>query len=106
MAPAPTTSTRICFPLLVEQANSEWRVANGLGRSQFAIRHSPFALLPLFAERADFHFEGPGAFWLLIELPIGSRNRGRRHQQIRIVERLLAPELRAPLAHPSRVHAG
>ena len=74
----------------------------------FAIRYSLFAPspLPLFTERANFEFEGPGAARLLIKLPIRGGDGGGRHQQIRIVERLLAPELFAPLAHPGSVDAG
>src|SRR6478672_6280081 len=82
-------------------ASSEWLA---LHYSPFATHYSPF--LPLFAERADFHLERPGAFRLLVELPIGARDRGRRHQQVRIVQRLLAPYLFAALAHPGGVNAG
>ncbi len=64
------------------------------------------AILPLFPERANFQLKGPGAARLLVELPVGRRDRGRRHQQIRIVERFLAPELLAPLAHPGGIDAG
>src|ERR1700722_19906239 len=72
----------------------------------FAIRYSPFASLPLFPERADFKLERPGAARLLVKLPVGGRDRRRRHQQIRIIERLLAPELLAALPYPCGVDAG
>src|SRR5215471_6411688 len=65
-----------------------------------------FSRLPLFSERADFKLERPGAARLLIKLPVSSRHRGWRHQQIGIIQRLLAPELLASLAHPRRVDAG
>src|SRR5882724_12871965 len=74
--------------------------------SPFAIRHSPLALLPFLAERADFHFKGPGASRLLIELPIGCCNRGGWHQQVGIVQCLLAPEFLTPLANPGGIDAG
>src|SRR3954464_13610257 len=36
----------------------------------------------LVPERADLHLEGPGALRLLVELPVGVRDRGRRHLQV------------------------
>src|SRR6266851_2011441 len=110
IAPAPTTRIRIAeflllFVLEAANRNGEWRMAN----REISIRYSPFAnrvLLPLFAERADFELKGPGAAWLLVKLPIGRCNRRRRHQQVRIVERFLAPELLPALAHPGGVDAG
>src|SRR6266436_9871461 len=62
--------------------------------------------LPLFPERADFKLERPGAARLLVKLPVGRGNRGRRHQQVGIIKRLLAPHLLAALAHPGGVDAG
>src|SRR5258708_37794095 len=64
------------------------------------------AVLPLFPERADFKLEGPGAAGLLVKLPVSGCDRGRRHQQIGIVERFLAPHLLAALAHPCGIDAG
>src|ERR1700750_2903835 len=75
-------------------------------RPPFAIHYSPLPALPLLSERADFHFKGPGAARLLVELPIGARHRGRRHQEVRIVQRLLPPELLGPLAHPGGIDPG
>src|SRR5260370_28001248 len=63
-------------------------------------------VLPLFPERTDFKLERPGAARLLIQLPVGGRNRRRRHQQVRVIERFLAPELFPALAHPRGVDAG
>src|SRR5438270_5014233 len=63
-------------------------------------------VLPLLTEGADFHLERPGALRLLIELPIGRRDRGRRHQQVRIVERIGAERFQAPLPYPLGVDAG
>ena len=65
-----------------------------------ATPYSLLAILPLFPERADFHLEGPGAARLLVELPVRGRDGGGRHQQVRVVQRLLAPELFASLPHP------
>src|SRR3981189_1680011 len=62
--------------------------------------------LPFLAERANFQLKGPGAARLLVELPIGRGDRRRRHQQVRIVERFLAPELFAAFAHPGGIYAG
>src|SRR5258708_16335646 len=62
--------------------------------------------LPLFSERADFKLERPGAARLLVKLPVGRGNRGRRHQQIGIIKRFPAPHLLAALAHPCGVDAG
>src|SRR5882757_9992509 len=73
-----------------------------------SIRYSPFAirLLPLLAERANLQLKRPGAARLLVELPVGRRDRGWRHQQIRIVEAYLAPQRFAALAHPGGIDAG
>src|ERR1700738_4226351 len=107
MAPAPTTRMRMGeFLLLFLGASSEWRVGKA------SIRYSPFAirlfspLLPLLPERANLEFKRPGAARLLVELPVRRRHRRRRHQQIRIVQRFLAPELFAAFAHPGGVDAG
>src|ERR1700737_5095648 len=62
--------------------------------------------LPLFPERTDFKLKGPGAARLLVKLPVRRRNRRRRHQQVRVIKRFLAPELFAALAHPRGVDAG
>src|SRR5216684_4280105 len=71
-------------------------------------RYSPLAIrvLPLFPERADFELECPGAARLLVKLPVGGRDRGGWHQQIRIIKRFLAPELFPALAHPGGIDAG
>src|ERR1700745_2280055 len=61
---------------------------------------------PLLAEWPDLELKGPGAARLLVQLPVGGGDGSRRHQQIRIVERFLAPELFAALAHPGGVDAG
>src|SRR5437764_11267264 len=59
MAPAPTTRIRMDqLPLVYwswRRASSEWRVENiGLFYPQlFAIRHSPFASLPLLAKQSN-----------------------------------------------------
>src|SRR3954470_24459154 len=66
---------------------------------------SILSVLPLLTEGADFQLEGPGAPRLLIELPIGRRDRGRRHQQIGIVERIGAERFQAPLPNPLGVDA-
>src|SRR5258708_32467549 len=81
-------------------------MANGEDGDLLAIRYSPFASSPLFPERADLELKRPGAARLLVKLPVGGCDRRRRHQQIRIVERFLAPELRPALAHPGGVDAG
>ena len=62
--------------------------------------------LPLLAERADFQFERPGAARLLIQQPVGFRDRRWRHQQIGIVERARPQRLDPPLPHPFGVDAG
>src|SRR5882672_703651 len=62
--------------------------------------------LPFFAEGTYFQLERPGAARLLIELPVGLRDRRRRHQQVWIVERARPEGLDPPLAHPFRVDAG
>src|SRR6478609_1218580 len=62
--------------------------------------------LPLLAERAYFQFERPGALRLLIELPVGFRDRRRRHQEIGIVEGIRPKRLDPPLAYPFGVDAG
>src|SRR5215470_6089490 len=62
--------------------------------------------LPLFAERTDFQLEGPGALWLLVELPVGFRDGCRRHQQIRIIQRVRAQRLDAPLPYPFGIDPG
>src|SRR6202044_182802 len=80
--------------------------SQALALPPFAIRYSLFAFLPLFAERAYLKLESPGAARLLIKLPVGCRDGRGRHQQIRIVERFLAPELFTPLAHPGGIDAG
>src|SRR5258708_6223120 len=89
-------------------ASSEWRIqqASWFSYSLFATPYSPLALLPFLAERADFHFKGPGAARLLIELPIGCCNRGGGHQQVGIVPCLLSPGVFTPLAPPGRIHPG
>src|SRR6202048_4883483 len=108
MAPAPTTRMRICWVpllLLLGRANREWRIANREGStsySQLDIR----SFSPLFPERADLQLKGPGAARLLVKLPVGRRDRRRRHQQVRIVERFLTPELLPSLAHPRGIDAG
>src|SRR6202011_206870 len=107
MAPAPTTRTRIVWFLLLLFLRGEWGEANGEQRN--SARHSPFAIrvfLPLLPERADFQFKCPGAARLLVQLAVRGRDRGRRHQQVRIVERFLAPKLFAPLAHPGSIDTG
>src|SRR5581483_166427 len=98
---------RIGFSFLDRRmANSEWRVANST--ISVPIRHpiSDCCYSPFLAERTNLHLEGPGALRLLVELPIGVRDRGRWHQEIGIVERFLAPDLRTALAHPGGVDAG
>src|SRR4249920_420784 len=70
--------------------------------SSLSMRH----VLPFLPERANFKLEGPGAAWLLVKLPVRGGDRCRRHQQIRILKRLLAPELLPALAHPGRIDAG
>src|SRR5262245_1381437 len=62
--------------------------------------------LPLFAERADFELEGPGALRLLIELPIGFRDGRRRHQQIWIIQRVRPQRFDASLPYPFGIDPG
>src|SRR5258705_4537277 len=62
--------------------------------------------LPLLAERAYFQLERPGALRLLIELPVGFRDRRWRHQEIGIVEGIRPKCLDPPLAYPLGVDAG
>src|SRR3954469_8260659 len=80
MAPAPTTKTRIPeLPLFTKSV-----ATNELAREKPAT----IALAsPFFAERPNFKLKSPGAARLLVELPVGGRDRGGRHQQIRVVER-------------------
>src|SRR5437660_1721609 len=78
------------------KARTSSRKAASSGDSASSILRS----LPLLTEGADLHLKRPGAFRLLIELPIGRRDRGRRHQQIRIVERIGAERFQAPLPNP------
>src|SRR5246127_65856 len=61
---------------------------------------------PLLAEGADFQFKGPGAPGLLVKLPIGFGDRRRRHQEIRVVERIRPQRFQSPLADPFGVDAG
>src|SRR5579863_6199393 len=61
---------------------------------------------PFLTERTYLELEGPGAPGLLVQLPIGRCNRSGRHQQIRIIQRFLAPKLLAALPHPGRIDAG
>src|ERR1700691_990091 len=98
IAPAPTTRIRMMLYLLFVKRYFVGVIAS-------AMTPDASICLPLFAERAYFQFESPGAARLLVKLPIGSRDGSRRHQQIRIVERFLAPELFAPLAHPGGIDA-
>src|SRR6266567_3551712 len=92
-------------------ANSEWRIGDlhALLAPHYpllTIHHPLFAtraFLPLFPERADFQLKAPGAARLLVKLPVRGCDRRRRHQQIRIVERFLAPELLAAFAHPGGI---
>src|SRR5580704_11952830 len=109
MAPAPTTRTRIVeilFCWMGEMASSEWRIGIRNSHSLFATLYSLAATLPLFPKRADFHLKSPGAARLLVELPVRGGDGGRRHQQIRVVQRLLAPELFASLPHPGGIDSG
>src|SRR6202049_2851096 len=62
--------------------------------------------LPLLAEGSYFQLERPGAAWLLIELPVGFRDGGRRHQEIGVVEGARSQRLQPPLTHPFGVDAG
>src|SRR5713226_4547154 len=64
--------------------------------------------LPLLAERPNFVFEGPGVARLLIELPIGFRDRRRAHQAIgiEILDRLRALPANDELAHPFGIDTG
>src|SRR3954447_431628 len=99
MAPAPTTKTRIPeLPLFTKSV-----ATNELAREKPAT----IALAsPFFAERPNFKLKSPGAARLLVELPVGGRDRGGRHQQIRVVERFIAPHLSAALPHPFGIDAG
>src|SRR5450631_1911085 len=62
--------------------------------------------LPLLAKGPYFQLERPGAAWLLIELPVGFRNRRRRHQEIGVIEGTRPQRLQPPLTHPFGVDAG
>src|SRR6476660_9733817 len=62
--------------------------------------------LPLLTEGAYFQFERPGALRLLVKLPVGFRDRRRRHQEIGIVEGARPQRLEPPLPHPFGVDAG
>src|ERR1022692_1603678 len=62
--------------------------------------------LPLLAEGSYFQLERPGAAWLLIEQPIGFRDRRWRHQEIRIVQRTRPQRLDPPLTDPFGVNTG
>src|SRR5882672_8358103 len=62
--------------------------------------------LPLLAKGTNFQLKGPGAARLLIELPVGLRDRRRRHQQIRIVEGARPERLDPPLPYPFGIDAG
>src|SRR5206468_3471289 len=62
--------------------------------------------LPLLAERTNFELERPGALRLLIELPIGFRDRGRRHQEIGIVKGVRPQRVDPSLADPFGIDAG
>src|SRR5579859_4867050 len=62
--------------------------------------------LPLLAKGADFELERPGALRLLIELPVGFRDRGGRHQKVGVVQRVRPERLQPPLTHPFGVDAG
>src|SRR5690242_1550142 len=64
------------------------------------------APLPLLAKWADLELERPGAARLMIELPVGFRDRRRRHQQVWIIERAWTESFEAPLAHPLGIDAG
>src|SRR5882672_11186170 len=130
MAPAPTTRMRIAeflFVLVVcliparaqLRSSLEERRLRRVSKDEKRIVASWFETaqapphhedrhraLPLFTEGADFQLKGPGAAGLLVKLPIRGCDRRRRHQQIRIVERFLAPELLAAFAHPGGIDAG
>src|SRR3981189_2657930 len=62
--------------------------------------------LPLLAERAYFQLERPSAARLLVEQPIGFRDRRRRHQEIRGIEGTRPQRLDPTLAYPFGVDAG
>src|SRR5260221_1856180 len=62
--------------------------------------------LPLLAEGSYFQLERPGTAWLLVELPIGFRDRRRRHQEIGVIEGTGSERLQPPLTHPFGVDAG
>src|SRR5712671_645143 len=82
---------------------SSRNAASSLERLSSIASGSP---LPLLAEWAYFQFESPGAARLLIKLPIGFRDRRRRHQEIRIVQRIRSQRLDPSLPHPFGVDAG
>src|SRR6202043_4297573 len=68
--------------------------------------HTSRLSLPLLAKGAYFQLERPGTARLLIKLPVGFRDRQRRHQQIRVVERVRSQRLDPTLTHPFGVDAG
>src|SRR5262245_49589929 len=70
------------------------------------VRLARTSSLPLFAERADFQLKGPGALRLLVELPVRLRDGCRRHQEIRIIQRVRPQRLDAPLPHPFGIDPG
>src|SRR3954468_17865707 len=95
--------TRISFGYFSEmKARTSSRKDASWGDSASSI----LSALPLLTEGADFQLEGPSAPRLLVELPVGRRDRGRWHQQIRIVERTGPERFQAPLADPLGVDAG
>src|SRR6516165_9905019 len=87
-----------------------WRRTHEPGRETpllpAAMRAPSERPLPLLAEGTDIELERPSTLRLLVELPVGGRDGCRRHQQIRIVERLLAPELLLSLSDPGGIDAG
>src|SRR5450432_650471 len=62
--------------------------------------------LPLLAEGTYLQLERPGAARLLVELPVGFRDRRRRHQEIGVIEGIRSQSLDPPLTHPFGVDAG
>src|ERR1700675_481658 len=64
--------------------------------------------LPLLAEWPDFVLKGPGIARLLIELPIGRRDRGGPHQAVRIeiFHRLWSFPAHDQLPYPFGIDAG
>src|SRR5947199_7504158 len=62
--------------------------------------------LPLLAEGTDLELESPGAFGLLIQQPIGFRDRGWRHQGIGVIKRVGTEGLYPSLTYPFGVDAG